>query len=288
MRILIIGAAGFLGKRLVADFSGGNEVFAADKRCTTEELFYVDLASRELVREAFLRFRPEVAILPASITAVDFCERNQEMAWMVNAEGPKEAAVAAKRQGAFLVFYSSDYIFDGAKGPYMEDDRPNPINFYGKTKLEAERIIRKELDHFLIVRTCGLYGYEKDGLNFAMQVRGDLSAGKTISVPADQFGTPTYVEDLSRITLKLVRDKREGVFNASGPDYVNRVEFASEVADVFRLDKSLIRGLDTKDLNQPAPRPKRGGLRIDKLRAEAGLETMGLREGLIAMKDKIA
>lgn len=287
MKALIIGAAGFLGKHLARDFSKDYEVFHADKYEKQEGLYYLDLVKKPLVREIFSRIKPQIVLLPASITGVDFCEQNQDLAWEVNTEGAKETAVCAKRQGAFLVFYSSDYVFDGSAGPYSEDDRPNPINFYGKTKLEAEKIIQKELKKFLIIRTCSLYGYEEDGLNFAMQVIGALKSKKAVKAVRDQFGTPTYAEDMSAVTLKLVMGGKGGVFNVAGPDYVNRVQFAKEIADVFGLDKGLIREVGTEELKQAAERPKKGGLKTDKLNLEAGIKTMTLREGLVAMKNEV-
>lgn len=285
-KVLIIGAAGFLGKHLAKDLSKRDEVFCADRHENIDGLFYLDLSKRDLVKEAFLRARPELVLLPASITGVDFCEKNQDLAWKINAEGPKDVAVAAKKCGAFLVFYSSDYVFDGARGPYSEDARPNPLNIYGKTKLEAERIIEKELKRFLIIRTCSIYGFELDGLNYAMQILRGLKDRKTINAVCDQYGTPTYVEDLSNVTLELVKNKKEGIFNVVGPDCVNRVQFANEAADIFNLDKGLIRGVTTDELKQAAARPKRGGLKIDKLIKELGIRTMSLRDGLIAMKER--
>ncbi len=288
MQALIIGAAGFLGKELVKDFSKENEVFAADKYENVNGLYYLDLLKKNLIKEIFSRVKPDIVLLTASITGVDFCEQNQDIAWQVNAEGPKHVAVEARKQGSFLVFYSSDYIFDGKNGPYPEEARPQPLNAYGRTKLEAEKIIEKELKKFLIIRTCGIYGYEKSGKNYAMQVWENLSGKKIIKAVSDQFGTPVYVEDLSKVTLGLVNKAKEGIFNVVGPDYVNRVQFAGEVAGAFDFDKGLIQSVATKELNQPADRPKKGGLKIDKLRLDAGLTTMGLREGLLAMKNKAA
>lgn len=284
MKVLVIGASGFLGKHLLRDFSKANTVFGADKYTDKKGLHYLDLAKKESVKEAFLKFKPELVLLPASVTGVDFCEQNRDLAWAVNTEGPKEVAVAAKRQDAFLIFYSSDYIFDGAKGPYSEEDIPGPINFYGRTKLEAERIIQKELNSFLIIRTCGLYGYEKGGLNYAMRAYLALGERRIVMAVRDQYGTPTYVEDLSAATLKLVKSGKRGIFNVAGPDCVNRAQLSRELADVFGFDKSLIQEAGTQDLKQAAARPKKGGLKVDKLRLEAGIKTMSLKEGLLAMK----
>lgn len=288
MKILIIGAAGLLGKELARDFSEENEVLGADTNTAVKGVVHLDLLQKEELKDAFLRFKPGIVLLPAAVNAVDAIEKDRDLAWRVNVEGTKEVAVLARKAGAFMTIYSTDYIFDGKDGPYPEEFTPNPLNFYGKTKLEGERIITKELKRFLIIRTCSIYGYEKDGKNYAMQVLNSLSAKKAFRAVNDQFGTPTYAADLSRVTLELIRSKKEGVFNVVGPDYVNRVQFASAVAEVFGLDKGLIIPVATRELNQPAQRPAKGGLKIEKLAAELGIKTMSLKDGLIAMKEEMA
>lgn len=287
MRILVIGSNGLLGKHLVGDASHMGEVYRADKFENIKGLYYVDLAKKGLVKEVFSAVKPQLVLLTASITGVDFCEKNRDLAWQVNTEGPKEVAVLAKKAGAFLVFYSSDYVFDGNNGPYSEEDTPRPINIYGQAKLEAETIIRKELKNYLIIRTCSIYGYDRDGLNYAMQVWRALNEKKTVRAVNDQYGTPTYVEDLSSITLRLINAGRSGIYNVVGPDYINRVEFADTIAGQFGLDKGLIVPIGTDELMQAAKRPEKGGLRTDKLRSELKIEALSLKDGLTAMKRRL-
>ena len=284
MRVLLISAEGLLGKELFRDFSRGYELLGTYKDEARQELVHLDLVEKEEIKERIESFKPEAVLLSASLTAVDFCEQNQDLAWKVNVEGVKEVAVASKKQGAFLMFYSSDYIFDGERGPYSEDARPNPINFYGKTKWEAEKVIKKELKEFLIIRTCSNYGYEKGSKNFAMQVLTALKDNKIVTAFKDQYGTPTYCEYLSNTTLKLLKNKKEGIFNIVGSDYVNRVQFSMEIAEVFGLDAGLIKEVTSEELRQPAKRPRKAGLKADKLKLETGITPISLREGLVAMK----
>lgn len=286
MKVLIVGADGLLGKELYRDFSKEYEILGTYKDRPLEDLVYLDLLENETVKERILGFKPQIILLSAALTAVDFCENNQDITWRVNVEGTKEVVILAKKTGAFLVFYSTDYIFDGKDGPYLEEAKPNPINFYGRTKLEAERVIQKDLKHFLILRTCSLFGYEKDGKNFAMQVLNALSGKEDFKAVNDQFGTPTYAADLSRITLELINKSKEGIYNAVGVDYVNRLKFANEIAEVFSLDKGLIKSVSTEEMKQVASRPRNGGLKIDKLKAEVGIVPMSLREGIIAMRER--
>jgi dTDP-4-dehydrorhamnose reductase len=239
------------------------------------------------VSEFIARSRPALILLPAAISAVDYIETHHDEAWLINVEGVEETVIAAKKIGAFLVFYSTDYVFDGFKGPYDEEARTNPLNFYGKTKLEAEKVIGSQMRNFLIIRTCSIYGYEKGGKNFAMQVWERLKEGRNVKVPDDQYGTPTYVEDLSRATLSLVNGKNKGIFNVVGPDYVNRVDFARAVADAFDFKSAAISGVSTEQLRQSAPRPKKGGLKIEKLLTSTGIRMLPLKEGLIKMRENI-
>lgn len=285
MRILIIGASGLLGRELLRDFSKGNEALGTYNNHAAPGLVHLAMSQKAEVKDVFGRFKPEAVLIPGSLTAVDLCEQNQDMAWQVNVEGIKNAAMLSRKAGAFVMYYSTDYIFDGKAGPYTETDKPKPVNFYGRTKLEAERIIQKELKGgFLIIRPCSIYGYQKTGVNFAMHVLTKLKNAEAVNAFRDQYGTPTYAPDLSRVSLELFRNKREGVFNAAGPDFINRVKFSNEVADVFGLDKGLIKEIDTSEGKQAARRPLKGGLKIDKLRSELGISTMGLQEGLAAMK----
>jgi dTDP-4-dehydrorhamnose reductase len=186
------------------------------------------------------------------------------------------------------VYYSTDYIFDGENGPYTETDKPNPVNFYGKTKLEAERVVQRELkEAFLIIRPCSIYGYEKGGTNFAMHVLNNLQAGRAVTAFCDQYGTPTYVEDLSKVSLQLFDSKKRGIFNITGPDFINRAQFSQAVAEVFGLDAGFIKEINSSEGKQLAKRPLKGGLKIDKLKHELGVETIGLKQGLLAMKSKV-
>jgi len=286
MKILIIGASGLLGGQLVKDFSRKNEVLGVDKNNKIEGVAYLDLLQKERIQATFQEFKPEVVILSAAITAVDWSEQNKDLVWNVNVEAVKEVAVAAKKQGTFLTFYSTDYIFNGKEGPYSEEAKPDPINFYGKTKLEAEQIIQKELNRSLVIRTCSIYGYQKKGKNFAMQALNSLRAKESFKAFHDQFGTPTYVEGLSGITLNLINGKKEGIFNVVGPDYVNRVQFSEGIAEIFDLDKGLIKKVSSEEVRQIAERPRKGGLKVDKLKLETGVKPMSLMEGLRAMKTK--
>ncbi|MFX1503954.1 MAG: SDR family oxidoreductase, partial [Promethearchaeota archaeon] len=187
------------------------------------------------------------------------------------------------KHGSKLVFFSSDYVFDGNSGPYLESDEPNPINKYGEVKLLCEGFV-KEIDDYLIIRTAVVYGFEKDSKNYFMTFSSDLMNNKKKKVPNDQFSTPTFVNDLASITIELVNKNKNGIYNVTGPDYCSRSAFALKIADKFDLNKNLIIPVSTKELNQAARRPLKAGLINNKIRIELSVKPLGIDEVLNEIK----
>jgi dTDP-4-dehydrorhamnose reductase len=186
-----------------------------------------------------------------------------------------------------MVFFSSDYVFDGVNGPYSEDDATHPISVYGETKLAAESFIRKILDDFLIIRTTIVYGCEELGKNFCYRLINTLKSGQRIRVPTDQIGTPTYAHNLSEVVIDLIENNRSGIYNVVGCDVADRYEFAKRVCAVFGLNEKLLIPVTTSELNQKAPRPLKAGLRIDKVRKDSSIKIMGIDESLRAFKKEL-
>ncbi len=247
----------------------------------------VDIASEDSVGELFAHARPRTVVLSAALTNVEFCQENRETAWKINVNGAQNVARACKANRAKIVFFSSDYVFDGADGPYSEADAPHPISVYGETKLAAESFIRETLDDHLIVRTTVVYGYEARGKNFCYRLINTLKAGQRIRVPSDQIGSPTYARNLVEVVVDLFDKGRTGIYNVVGKDLVDRYEFSRRVCRVFGLDESLLEPVLTRELAQKAPRPLNGGLRIDKVTRESSVPVMGVDEGLAAFKKEL-
>ena len=226
-------------------------------------------------------------MLTAGITDVDLCELKPKLAEEVNIKGSLNLIKRTNDCGAKLVFLSTDYIFDGESGPYKEDDKPAPLNVYGRTKLESENIIRSTLTDYLIIRTAQLYGIDPQNKNFAVKIIRNMQNNKKVYAAGDLYCTPTYAGTLSHGIIELLEKDKKGVFNIAGTDFINRYEYVDKIADIFRLDKDLIRKVKLKDLRLKAKRPKRAGLKIDKIKREVELSLYSCKEGLKEFKKEI-
>lgn len=282
---LVIGASGFIGNALLRAQTPGN--------CTGTYFSYplpglqkLDITRSEDIEDLVRITRPDTIFLPAALPNVDWCERNQRLCRDVNVKGAENVARAARNAKAKLVFFSTDYIFDGVDGPYDENDTPNPVNVYGEAKLAAERIIPEILNDYLIIRVTVVYGTEIRGKNFIAHLVRSLKAGNPMKVPMDQVGSPTYVENLVQAVLSLARLNQNGIFNITGGHQLNRYEFAVLAADIFGLDSTLIQPVTTAELGQTARRPLNAGLTVDKARSVLGPVLLGPEKGLAALKEK--
>ncbi|CUS96034.1 dTDP-4-dehydrorhamnose reductase [Candidatus Kryptobacter tengchongensis] len=296
MRIMITGCHGLLGQSVLKMFlkSTDSEILATAKDARTFLDFggfdytMLDITSRSDVKNLVVYFRPDVIINTAAYTNVDGCETNRELAWRVNVEGVRNLVNSARRVDAKLIHISTDYIFDGKNGPYTEDAIPNPINYYGRTKLASENEIKIGGIRFAILRTNVLYGVGKNvKSNFALWLYQKLSNGESIKVVTDQIGNPTYVDDLAFAILKIVEFDKEGIYNVGGKDFVDRYTFAVKLAEIFGFDRELITPVKTSELNQIAPRPLKSGLVTLKAESELGLKPYGVEDGIREFKAKL-
>ena len=287
MKVLLIGASGVLGSKLYGDairkkWNVMGTYYSRDR----EGLFCLDLTDKKGINSTFHFFKPEVIVLAGGITDVDLCEVKPRFARSVNIDGTFNIIKKAKEFSAKLVFLSTDYIFDGKAGPYNEYTKPSPINVYGRTKLEAENSIRSHLKDYLIIRTSQLYGYDCRKKNFAMKIVSNMKKNKKVYAADDFYSTPTYVGSLSSGIMQLLKKDKKGIFNIAGTDFINRYEYVKKIADVFELKKSLIQKVKLEDLGLKAHRPKRGGLKIDKIEKEIDGSLLNCREGLELFKEE--
>ena len=211
---------------------------------------------------------PDVVFYPAGFTWVDGCEREPARAYAANLEAPLAVAYAAVEAGARFVYFSTDYVFDGLSGPYAEDSEPRPLSEYGRSKLEAERVLAAELgESSLTIRTSWVFGPERQGKNFAYQLARTLRAGKPLVCPSDQISSPTYGPDVALAAVELAERAATGLIHAVGPEVVARPAFARAVAEGLGLDPAPIVATPTAELGQGAPRPLSGGLLTPRLRS---------------------
>ncbi len=292
-RILICGSNGLLGQRLAQMLSRKTEyeVLNTSHHRTfvfDHQLFdytQLDITKKGDVKSLVSSFQPTVILNAAAATNVDWCETHREQAWNVNVVGMENLIEAAKRVNAKIIHVSTDYVFDGREGPYTEDDRPNPISYYGKAKLAGENALRISGVPCGIVRAIVVYGYGINvKSNFALWVIDNLRSGKTIRCVDDQISNPTHVNDLALAMVRIFERQREGLYHVSGSETVSRYDFAVKIAEIFRLDASLIQKIKSSELQQAAPRPLVTGFVTLKAETELGLRTMNVVEGLTLLR----
>ena len=290
-RVLITGANGLLGQELVALMSRvpKYDVLATGRdpapRFKEASCGYVpfDVTDPEAMRRLFQDFTPGVVVNCAAMTQVDHCEEDREACWNANAEAVEHLARQCHTIGARLVQVSTDFVFDGEKGPYREADRPRPVNFYGKAKLAGENAARDAgLDKWAIARTVLVYGTGEalPRSNFALWVLDKLSKGEPIHVVTDQWRTPTYAPDLAAGLERIVRFGKTGIYHLSGRDFMSVYDFAQAIARVFDLDASLIHPTDSTKFKQKAARPPRTGFIVLKAETELGYKPHPIGDAL--------
>ena len=295
-RILLTGANGLLGQKLFFLLSDLVEIeLIATGRgparidCQGTKYFNADLTEKKALYSKVLKFAPTHIIHTAAMTQVDLCETNQEQCWLNNVVASENLIGLAKDIDAYFQYVSTDFVFDGTEGPYLEDDIPNPVNFYGKSKLAVEKLLAKSGLVFSIVRTVLVYGVSKDlsRSNIVLWTKNKLEAGEKIRVVDDQWRSPTLVEDLA-LGCKLILDKEaNGIFHISGRDYLSAYDVALKTAEVFGLEKDLISPTNASEFNEVATRPLKTGFDISKARNQLGFEPVSLTEGLKMVKRQL-
>lgn len=293
MNVLITGANGFLGYYLTEQLLGkGYQVIATGKGdCRLPFLqdtrfFYesMDFTDPYAVHDVFEKHQPKIIVHGGAISKPDDCELNQWQAYLVNVEGTVTTLVNAAEQKSFFIFISTDFVFDGEAGMYKEDDETRPVNYYGKTKLEAEELVKDYEYGWAIVRTVMVYGRPiLSRANILSIVKEKLEKGETYKVVDDQVRTPTYVEDLAAGIIQIIEKKARGVYHLSGKDVMTPYEMACKAADYLKLDRSLINRVTAADFSQAAKRPEKTGLNITKARTELNFEPVSFEEGLKKM-----
>ncbi len=288
-KILVIGASGLLGNAMMREYSQNYEVHGTYKSHNVDRknMHQLDVLQKAAVGSLLERLKPDLVIDTHGITSVDYCETNKEEATMINVEGTRNIADSVKLAGCRLVYISTDGVFDGEKKtPYVEEDKPNPVNHYGVTKLMAERIVAQQERH-VIARTSTLFGRggTRKTPTFVGWVISQLSENQEIQVVTDQHHNPTYVDYLAQVIGKLFEKNANGVFHTAGGTTISRFDLALKIADTFELDSNLIKPITTSELKQKARRPLRLGLDISKAERATSIKGMSIDEELRQFKN---
>lgn len=266
--ILLLGGAGLLGGALLDQLTKGNRVFALEhhspinRHSANQQTVRFDLNQRGETAGFFEKERIDLTINCAGATDVDRCETEHEYAHLGNTEVVNDLIRLARHHRFHLMQISTDYIFSGADGPNREDDKPGPVNFYGRTKLLAEQAILSERIRATIVRVCALYSLDPSAeANLFSRVADRLRNDRKVSAAADLWTTPTEVGDLAQAIVEMIaRDRLPDKLHLAPPEHISRYQFALNVAKRLSRDPDLIQPVSLEDLRLAAPRPKKAGL----------------------------
>ncbi|MFB6098394.1 MAG: dTDP-4-dehydrorhamnose reductase [Salinibacter sp.] len=297
-RVLLTGANGLLGQALVRRISQNREydLLATSRgdsprfREASGGYVPLDVTQPDDVAAVFEDFTPNVVVNCAAMSDVAACDEHRSEAWAVNARAVKTLAKQCRTHGARLVQVSTDFVFNGKRGPYDEDARPDPVNYYGRTKLAGENAVREAgRSNWALVRTVLLYGtgHDLNRSNVVLWMIDQLSKGETLHIVDDQYRTPTHVDDLARGIDRLIHREKTGIYHISGREMVSIYELACTVAEVFGYDKSLIKPVSSDYFEDDVERPPRTGFIIRKAETELDFDPRPLDEGLRDVQEQL-
>ena len=292
LRILITGASGLYGSKLanLAE-KKGHQVFSAynQHQAAFGKPVRIEISDKDRVEKIFRQLAPEIVVHAATLTDVDKCELNKELAWKINVEGTENITRAAKTSNAFLLYISTDYVFNGETGQYEETDLPDPINYYGLTKLKAEEQVKTITNDYCIARASVIYGATPAAgkVNFALWIHNTLKKGEKVKALVDQWNSPTLNTNLARMTLEIIEKRLRGTFHLSGATRISRYDFAQMVAQTFNLDASLIVPTLTRDFSWTAKRPRDSSLNSAKAQQILENKPLTIVHALQEMKQEL-
>ena len=297
MKILITGSNGLLGQKLLHKLRQDSsvELIATSKgenRVSEKNgysYFNVDITHESAVVQIIAAQKPEVVINTAAMTNVDLCEDEKKACDALNVDAVKYLADACEKIDAHLIQISTDFIFDGEDGPYSEEDEPNPLSYYGLSKLKSEQVLQAHSVKWTILRTIIVFGVGENLSkgNIVLWAKGALAKGDPLNIIDDQFRAPTLAEDLADICILAAKKKAFGIFNASGEDIMSIYEIVERIAKHYGNSTENLNKISTATLNQTAGRPPRTGFILDKSRKELGYNPHSFEESLTIIDQQL-
>ena len=297
MKILITGSNGLLGQKilhklrvdktvkLIATSNGQNRV--------TEKTGYtyisLDVTNNNVVPRVIEEKKPDVVINTAAMTDVDLCEDKKLECDTLNVDAVQYLADACAKIGAHLIHISTDFIFDGEDGPYTEEDKPNPLSYYGTSKLKSEEILYNHKVKWTILRTIIVFGVAENMSkgNIVLWAKNALEEGDPLNIIDDQFRAPTLAEDLADACILAAKKKAYGIFNASGKDIMSIYEIVERIAKYYGKSTENLNKISTATLNQKASRPPKTGFVLDKARKVLGYKPHSFEQCLAIMDEQL-
>ncbi len=297
MKILITGSNGLLGQKLI-EFYQANSLYQLIATAKGVDRFpnkngyefeSLDITNHAELDRVIGLHKPDAIIHTAAMTNVDACEGDKEGCDLLNIKAVQYLVQACNKNNVHLVHVSTDFIFDGTHGPIDENELPNPISYYGLSKLKAEQYVIENSQSWAIARTVLVYGIVSDmsRSNIVLWAKGALESGKEIKVVSDQFRTPTLAEDLAMGCALIAGKKATGIYNISGKDFMSVFDLVYQVADFWNLDKNLLKMSSSEGIQQAAKRPPITGFRIDKAMNELAYQPRSFKEGLALLDQQL-
>ena len=282
--VLFTGSSGQLGFACKEIFPSKFNSLFTSKNAQNESCF-LDISNEQSIKTALDRFRPDVVVNLAAYTDVDGCEKSPKVSKEINLEGLKNLC---NNFDGHIIQISTDYVFDGESGPYLEKDKTNPISVYGKHKLAAENFLIENRSKYSIIRSNVLYGNVKSKACFLAWVVGSLSSSQKINVVEDQWGNPTSVYSLARFISFVVKNSVYGLYHYADKGIMSRYDFAIMIAKIFKLNPSLIIPIQSSQLKQRASRPMQSGLLTKKIEQQLEIEPRTVETCLLDIRKKLA
>ena len=283
--IAVIGASGFIGQSILGELAKNHEVIGTSLH-NSKDYFHCDITDRESVRGFIASHKPGIVIHLAALTDVDLCERDKALAKRIHVGGTKNVVDACRAAAPKLIYFSTDFVFDGVKGNYSETDAVNPINNYGRTKLDGEQLVASMPGH-VILRTSTPYSLKPGSKKFIGILLEKLSRGEKASAFADFVRSPTMVENLAENVAALISNNYSGVLHVAGSSQLSMYDAALQVAGVFGFDPSLVQKTESSSVSLDAPRPLDTGMDVSLAR-RLGFKVISFREGLLKLKKQAA
>jgi len=265
MKFLVTGSAGLVGRQVTLDLTKNNQdVYSCfhNEKPVYGNPVKLDLGNSEEIIQTIQKIKPDVIIHLAAMTNVDLCETEKELADLINAKSTEILAKESAQIGAFFEYISTDYVFDGAKPLKKENDTPNPLGYYGKTKLDGELSLNNMASSWAISRTSTPFGLHPKKKSFPIWVKENLESQKQIKVLTDQYTSPTYVPNLSKMIIEVATKKISGTIHLAGATRISRYDFAQMIAQKLDLDKSLLLKARSSDMDWKAQRPRDSSLDV--------------------------
>ena len=292
-KMMIVGGSGLLGGHLINVAQRDFDVVATYLGHPIEvpgcTCIPMDITDRQETEKIILDKKPDVIVLSAAQRNVDYCEQNREEVRKINVEGARNVALASKKSGSKLIYLSTDLVFDGKKGQYVEEDTTNPMNHYGVTKLKGEREVARVLEDYAIARVSVLYDVNPFAhtTNFVAWVINSLKQGKQLSLFTDQYRNATHIKNACDALIAIHKKEKKGIFHVAGKTCENRYDIGMKITEIFGFDDSLISKTTSDEGDWIALRPKRCCLSVDKMETRLGIPAVSIEEGLEAMKREL-